>query len=127
MNNKKLKKMIFGGLFAASLMVSAVPAMARDNDHDHDRDSRWEHRDRSNNGWWGSWWNRGNDRYGRNDDNGRDWAQREYGTLRGSQRDFDQLEQARQQALYDASRGASRDKIARDNARVDELANQMRR
>jgi 3-deoxy-D-arabino-heptulosonate 7-phosphate (DAHP) synthase len=39
---------------------------------------------------------------------------------------MDALQQAREKALYDASHGASRKKIAQDQAVVDELVSRMR-
>jgi len=40
---------------------------------------------------------------------------------------MEDLQQARQQALYDASHHASRSKIAQDDAVVDEILNRMQR
>jgi hypothetical protein len=55
-----------------------------------------------------------------------DWARSEYGPLRGSQRDVDELVRARQDALDKAANGASRQEIAQANSRVDEIASRMR-
>ena len=105
--NSKLKTLVFGGLVAGSLIMSAAPVMARDW-HWNDRHDRWD------------------DRYyyrGQNDG----WYDPAWGRLRGSRSDYNALEQARQQALYDASHHASRKKIAQDDAVVDELLNRMHR
>jgi len=100
--NNKLKTLVFGGLVAGSLVMSAAPVMARD----------WHWNDR--------WDDRYYDR-GRNEG----WYDQSWGRLRGSRSDFGELEQARQQALYDASHHASRKKIAQDNAVVDEILGRM--
>jgi hypothetical protein len=99
--NNKLKTLVFGGLVAGSLVMSAAPVMARDW-HWNDRNYQWD----------GRYYDRG----------GYDQA---WGRIRGSRSDFDALEQARQQALYDASHHASRKKIAQDNAVVDEILDRM--
>jgi hypothetical protein len=104
-----LKKIAFGGLLAGSLMITAVPAMARDFRWDHNYDRHYDRRELN------GWHSNPDPRW----DNGR-WD------YRGSRRDFDQLEQARQRALYDASHGASRKKIAQDDAVVDQMLEQMR-
>jgi hypothetical protein len=103
----KAKKLIMGGLMAGSLFMAAAPAMARDW-HENDHNYRWD--------------NRYNDR-------GRDegWYDQSWGRLSGSRSDYGNLEQARQQALYDASHHASRSKIAQDDAVVDEILNRMHR
>jgi hypothetical protein len=44
----------------------------------------------------------------------------------GRGKEYDEYQQARQQALYDASHGASRKKIAEDDARADEILDRMR-
>ena len=44
----------------------------------------------------------------------------------GRGKDYAEYEQARQQALYDASHGASRKKIAEDNAIADQILDRMR-
>ena len=44
----------------------------------------------------------------------------------GRGKDYEEYQQARQQALYDASHGASRKKIAEDDARADEILNRGR-
>jgi hypothetical protein len=96
--NNKLKAMVFGGLIAGSLAMSAVPAMAWDwhwLNRDQHSDQRWD--------------NRG-------------WDYR-----RDSRSGYDNYEQARQQALYDASHGASRKKIAEDNAIADQYRRGYRR
>ena len=114
--NRKLKTAIFGTLLAGSLMMTAVPAMARD----------WRDQDRYNHSYYD------HDRYdhsyyrGRNDRNNGDWYDPEWGSLHGSRSDYEALQQARQQALYDASHHASRKKIAEDDAVVDEIVNRMR-
>ncbi len=116
--NSKLKTLVFGGLIAGSLMMSAAPAMARDW-RDHDRNHRWEQiRDRYDGAW------RRNDRVENRDD--RSWYDPAWGRLNGSRNDWEALERAREQALYDASHGASRKKIAQNNAVVDEIVNRMR-
>ena len=116
--NNKLKTVVFGGLLAGSLMMSAAPAMARDW-RDYDRNHRWEdNRGRDNRGWGR------NDRVDNRNDGG--WYDPAWGRLNGSRRDMDELKQAREKALYDASHGASRKKIAQDQAVVDELVNRMR-
>ena len=99
--NNKLKTLVFGGLVAGSLVMSAAPVMARDwhwNDHNYQWDGRYYDRGSYDPAW---------------------------GRLRGSRSDFNALEQARQQALYDASHHASRKKIAQDNAVVDEILGRM--
>ncbi|HTN71239.1 MAG TPA: hypothetical protein VMO00_09125 [Methylomirabilota bacterium] len=105
--NKRLKTMVLSGFLAGSLVMTAAPAMAWDwpwNHRDHRVDDhRWEDRRR----------------------NDREWNDNEYGHLRGSQSDYEALQQARQQALYDASHHASRKKIAEDDAVVDEMLNRM--
>ena len=88
--NSKLKTIVFGALVAGSLVMSAVPAMARDRD----------------------WYE------------GHRWDNRGWG-YRGSQSNYEALEQARQKALYDASHHASRKKIAQDDAVVDQILNGM--
>jgi hypothetical protein len=108
--NSKLKTIIVGGFIAGSLIMSAAPVMAWDwhwfngdqrtnqrvdNRSDHRWDKRWDQRG-DNNGW---------------------------GNRAGSGSDYDQWQQAHEQALYDASHGASRKKIAEDNARADEILN----
>jgi hypothetical protein len=115
--NSKLKTVIFGGLVAGSLIMSAMPAMARDW-RDYDRNHRSDDRGRFD-GAWGR-----NDRFAGRNNGG--WYDPEWGQLRGSRSDYDALEQARQQALYDASHHASRKKIAQDDAVVDEIVNRMR-
>ena len=112
--NSKLKTLVFGGLVAGSLIMSAAPVMARDwhwNDRNHRWDDRYDHR-----------WD---DRYDQGRNEG--WYDQSWGRLRGSRSDYDALEQARQQALYDASHHASRKKIAQDDAVVDEMLNRMHR
>jgi len=87
--------------------MSAAPVMARDwrwNDHNY----RWDDRDR----------------YDRGRNEG--WYDPAWGRVRGSRSDYDALEHAREQALYDASHHASRKKIAQDDAVVDEILNRMR-
>jgi hypothetical protein len=107
--NSKLKTIIFGGLVAGSLIMSAAPVMAwdwpwnyrsqrSDNRSDNRSDKRSDQRS-DNRGW----------------DNNRG----------GSGSDYEQWQQARQQALYDASHGASRKKIAEDDAIADEIQNRM--
>jgi Spy/CpxP family protein refolding chaperone len=44
----------------------------------------------------------------------------------GRGKDYEEYQQARQQALYDASHHASRKKIAEDDARADEILNRGR-
>ena len=44
----------------------------------------------------------------------------------GRGRDYDDYQQARQQALYDASHGASRKKIAEDDAAADQALERAR-
>jgi hypothetical protein len=116
--NSKLKTVVFGGLIAGSLMMSAAPAMARDW-RDNDRNHRWEETRGRYDGAWGR-----NDRVENRNDGG--WYDPAWGRLNGSRNNMEALQQARQQALYDASHGASRKKIAQDNAVVDEMVNQMR-
>src|SRR5713226_9962767 len=136
---RKLKTLILGGLVAGSLVMSAVPVMARDW-HWYDRNHRWDDRAR----YYETWGHRGDDRgrydsrydnsrydrgwgwgrgWGGNDNSG--WYDPEWGRLRGSRGDYEDLQQARQQALYDASHHASRKKIAQDDARVDDILNRM--
>ena len=112
----KLKTLILGGLVAGSLVMSAVPVMARDW-HWNDRNHRWDERARYDNRYDRGWG------WGRNNSSG--WYDSEWGRLRGSRSDYEGLQQARQQALYDASHHASRKKIAQDNARVDDILNRM--
>src|SRR5712692_2899503 len=126
----KLKTLILGGLVAGSLVMSAMPVMARDW-HWYDRNHRWDDRGRYDETWGHRWDDRGryDSRYdrgwgwGRNDNSG--WYDQEWGRLRGSRGDYEALQQARQQALYDASHHASRKKIAQDDARVDEILDRM--
>ena len=113
----KLKSMVLGGLVAGSLVMSAMPAMARDW-RDYDRNHRWDDRGRFD-GAWGR-----NDRVESRNHGG--WYDPSWGRLGGSRSDYDALQQARQQALYDASHHASRKKIAQDDAVVDEFVNRMR-
>jgi hypothetical protein len=100
--NGKLKSVALGSLVASSLMLAAVPAMARDWNW-FDRHHRWDH--------------------------ARDWrwdhARERYGRQYGSPYYSDQLQQAEQQAQYDASHHASRKKIAQDNAVIDSILNGM--
>jgi hypothetical protein len=111
--NSKFKTIVFGGLVAGSLIMSAVPVMAwdwpwynrnqrSDNRSDQRADKRWDERSdhRSDNREWDKRW--------------------------GSGSDYQEWQQARQQALYDASHHASRKKIAEDDARADEILNRMR-
>ena len=93
----KFKTMIFGGLLGSSLIISAGPVMAWD----------WP-------------WARHDERVEHRADK-REWDERW-----GKGKDYDDYQQARQQALYDASHGASRKKIAEDDARADEILNRMR-
>ena len=105
--NSKLKTLVFGGLVAGALVMSAGPVMAKDwrwNDHNY----RWDDRER----------------YDRGRNEG--WYDPAWGRVRGSRSDYDALEHAREQALYDASHHASRKKIAQDDAVVDEILNRMR-
>ena len=105
--NHKVKTLVVGGLMAGALFMSTVPAMAREW-HWNDRHDRWD------------------DRYsyqGRNEG----WYDPSWGSLHGSRNDYENLEQARQQALYDASHHASRSKIAQDDAVVDDILNHMHR
>ena len=95
--NNKLKTTLFGGLVAGFLIMSAVPAMAWDW-HWFNRDHRSDQR----------WDNRGWDYRGRD-----------------SQSDYQDWQQARQKALYDASHGASRKKIAEDDAIADQIRDRM--
>ena len=98
----KFKSIVFGGLVASSLIVSAGPAMAWD----------WP-------------WANHNERYeGRTDNRyqGREWDSR-WG--RGS--DYEEWNQAHQKALYDAAHGASRKQIAEDNAAADALLDRHHR
>jgi hypothetical protein len=109
--NSKFKTMVFGGLVAGSLIMSAGPVMAWDwswfnrnqradnNRSDSRSDYRSDHHSDDNEGWDNRW---------------------------GSGSDYQRWQQARQQALYDASHHASRKKIAEDNAVADEIANGMR-
>ncbi len=78
--NRKLKTIVLGGLVAGSLVISAVPAMARNRDF-YER-YRWDNR---------------------------------------SQSVDEALQQARRQAIYDASHHASRRRLAADEARIREL------
>jgi len=111
--NSKFKTIVFGGLVAGSLIMSAAPVMAwdwpwnyrnqrsdnrSDNRSDSRSDKRWDQRS-DNRGW----------------DNNRG----------GSGSDYEQLQQARQQALYDASHHASRKKIAEDDAIANDIENRM--
>lgn len=120
--SNKLKSAVFGGLLAGSLMMSAAPAMARDW-RDHDRNHRWEENRGRYEGRWGWGWGR-NDRVDNRNDEG--WYDPAWGRLNGSRRDMEELKQAREKALYDAAHGASRKKIAQDQAVVDEIVNRMR-
>jgi len=107
----KVKSLVVGGLMAGSLFMAVVPAIARDwhgNDRDHRWDDHYSYRDSY-----------------RGQDN--DWYDPSWGRLRGSRSDMEDLQQARQQALYDASHHASRSKIAQDDAVVDEILNRMQR
>jgi len=99
--NRKFKTIVFGGLVAGSLIISAVPVMAWDWPW-YNRNPRTDNRSdqRTDNRGWDN--NRG-----------------------GSGSDYEQLQQARQQALYDASHHASRKKIAEDDAIADEIQNRM--
>ena len=99
--NSKFKTIVFGGLIAGSLIMSAVPVMAWD---------------------WHNWFNRnqGSDNRSEQRSDNRGWDNRG-----GSGSDYEQWQQARQQALYDASHHASRKKIAEDDARADEIQNRM--
>jgi len=104
--NSKLKNVAVGSLVASSLMLAAVPVIARDRNW-FDRHDRWDHvRD---------WrWDHARERHGRE-------SSRQY----GSQYNSDQLQQAEQKAQYDASHHASRKKIARDQAVIDSILNGM--
>ena len=104
--NSKFKTMVFGGLIAGSLIMSAGPAMAwdwswlnRNQQADSRSDRRSDHRS-DNEGWDNRW---------------------------GSGSDYQGWQQARQQALYDASHHASRKKIAEDNAIADQYRRGYRR
>ena len=104
--NRKLKTIAVGSLVASSLMLAAVPVIARDRTW-FDRHHRWDHvRD------W-RW------------DHAREWHGREFNRQYGSQYNSDQLQQAEQQAQYDASHHASRKKIARDQSVIDSILNGM--
>ena len=93
--NSKLKTIVFGSLIIGSLILSAVPVMARDGRfNDRDRSEQ------SDNQRWGNYPRRG--------------------------ADYQEWQQARQQALYAASHHASRKKIAELDARADEILNRMR-
>jgi len=110
--NHKVKSMVVGSLMAGALFMSAAPAMARDW-HGNDHNYRWDNRYDNNH-----YYNQGRDE---------GWYDQSWGRLRGSRDDFSSLEQARQQALYDASHHASRSKIAQDDAVVDDILNHMHR
>ena len=121
----KIKTLVLGGLLAGSLIVSAAPAMAKDHhyDRDHyrwyDRDYRSDVRD-SRHDWWDNW------RWGDRWDNR--WDRRDYGYGRGyngSSYTWQDVQRARDKALSDARNGASRKKIAQDNAVVDQMLNNM--
>jgi hypothetical protein len=108
--NSKFKTIIFGGLVGGSLIMSAVPVKAWDWPW-HNRDQRSDNRS-----------NQPSDtRWNERSDRNRDWDKRW-----GSGSDYEEWQQARQQALYDASHHASRKKIAEDDARADEILNRMR-
>ena len=99
--NSKLKTIVVGSFIAGSLIMSAAPVMAWDwpwNYHNQRSDNRSDRQTdhRSDNRGWDN--NRG-----------------------GSGGDYQEWQQARQQALYDASHGASRKKIAEDDARAGKL------
>ena len=103
--NRKFKTIVYGGLVAGSLIMSAVPVMAWDwpwnyrNQRSDNRSDRQTDQRSDNRGW----------------DNNRG----------GSGSDYEQLQQARQQALYDASHHASRKKIAEDDAIANDIENRM--
>jgi hypothetical protein len=99
----RLKAMVFGGLIAGFLSAAPVEAWEwpwhnRDQRADNRSDRQSDHRS-DNHGW-----NNGG----------------------GSGRDYEQLKQAREKTLYDASHHASRKQIAEDAAIADELENRMR-
>ena len=128
--NRKFKTIVFGGLVAGSLMMSAVPVMAwdwpwynRNQRTDNRPDYRTDHRPdyRADNRGWD---NRSNREWNNRSDhrtNNQEWDNRW-----GRGKDYDEYQQARQQALYDASHGASRKKIAEDDARADAVLDRMR-
>jgi hypothetical protein len=91
------KTMVFGALVAGSLIISAAPVRA----------------------WDWPWGGRHNERSAHETNK---WDEQHWG--RG--KDYDAYQQARQQALYDASHGASRKKIAEDDALADEALNRGR-
>jgi hypothetical protein len=104
--NSKLKTIIFGGLVAGSLIMSAAPVMAWD---------------------WPNWFN-GTQRSDNRSDRQTDHRSDNRGgdnNRGGSRSDYEQLQQARQQALYDASHHASRKKIAEDDAIANDIENRM--
>jgi hypothetical protein len=96
--NSKLKNVAVGSLVASSLMLAAVPVIARDRNW-FDRHDRWDH---------------ARERHGR-----------EFSRQYGSQYNSDQLQQAEQKAQYDASHHASRKKIAQDQGVIDSILNGM--
>ena len=72
-------------------------------------------------------WANHNDRYDhRNDQAARRRDDQEWDSRWGHGKDYNDYQQARQKALYDASHGASRKKIAEDDARADEILDRMR-
>jgi hypothetical protein len=120
--NRKFKTIVFGGLVAGSLMMSAVPVMAWDWPW-YNRNQRTDNRPdyRADNRGWDNRSNREWDNRSDHRTNNQEWDNRW-----GRGRDYDEYQQARQQALYDASHGASRKKIAEDDARADAVLDRMR-
>jgi hypothetical protein len=113
--NRKFKTIVFGGLVAGSLIISAVPVMAWDWPW-YNRNPRTDNRSdqrTDNRGW--------DNRSDHRTDNNRGWDN----NRGGSGSDYEQWQQARQQALYDASHHASRKKIAEDDAIANDIENRM--
>jgi hypothetical protein len=96
--NGRLKTAVLGGFLAGALFTSAVPVLAWDGWH-------WSRYDRGNHRYYDRWDRRGG------------WQGYDY--------KYSELEQARQQLEYDRSRHAKRRRLAQDEARIQELEDQM--
>ena len=98
------KTMVFAALLAGSLVISAAPVKAWDwpwaRHNLAQADERKVEHSKHERDRWDKHWGKG--------------------------KDYDEYQQARQQALYDASHGASRKKIAEDDAAADQILERAR-